>query len=286
LGRQVPDDVREILDNITAAIIIKKYKILEREYGRDWFIVLSIDRLFGVASFSKLRPDTLPQSVGSQQSITFYERITSSTVSTNPETAGTLSSSSGESMDEIIINPSKKEINKIISKNTKTVKKTDTDEFVGLSEIVEQSEQKAEDNKIVRFIYDYIFMDDLITDVRRKIYLYSNIFPEYQYMFYLVDEVVVPVSYRWLRTSGKSIATDVNKILAFNKIKKVIDDDFYTKARNGEYILENNSDSILADIPRIQHYIYVHDFKAIIRNFTMRDITEYIENEIDAQRLY
>lgn len=273
LGRETPDEIRKILTDISAEKIIKNNRKLASFYGEYWFQTLSLDDLFDVDNFSKLKDSSRPRKVNLQSTVTFYNRMESSTIS--DETKKRPQITQETDLKKTFLKPIVKPENS----------KEQSSEFQVLE--AEPDEVLEGDDYIVRYIFDNIYIDDSVGDVKKKIYLVSNILPEFQHLVYEKKENnFESMTHTWIRSSGRPYTVDIFKILREKKLDNVIDNEFYNKVKNNELFLEDFSNNILADIPNYNYDIWVFDFQEIMKNFTQKEIENFTSSKIDANLLY
>jgi hypothetical protein len=275
LGRETPDEIRKILTDVSAEKIIKNYRKLASFYGDYWFQTLSLDDLFDVDNFNKLKDTSNPRKVNLQSTITFYNRMESSTISDDIRKRIQLTQESD--LKKTFLKPIEK---------PKDSQKGQVSEFQVLE--AEPEEIIEGDALIVRYVFDNIFIDDSVGDVKKKIYLTTNILPEFQHIVYekRKDFNFESMTHTWIRTSGRPYSVDIFKILREKKLENVIDQDFYNKVKNNELFLEDYSNNILADISNFNYDLWVFDFQEIMKNFTQKDIENFTSSKIDANLLF
>lgn len=321
LGRDIPQRIRLILDNMTAKKIISNRSVLESFFGTDWFYLLALDDLFDVDSYSQLKPNKEPRIINFKSSINFRNRALSSTItsysarkSSMENKLMSLSGTSGE-LSSNEISKDVKKINRKINFNkddtkedksglkkkskgrvkektgTKKQKKeqvSQNDEF-GALELSSDEEQTNEEETelLVTYIYENIFLDDNYNTVKKKIFIYTDIEPDFQHLVY-EDEPssFVSLTHSWVKTSGRRYRTDIFDILKETDVARVIDDGFIEKIKVDELYLEDYSNHILADNPKFNYDIWVFDFSTIIANFNRNKVDEMLSNKYDAQRFY
>lgn len=280
LGRDTPKEIQDILSDITALKIIRNYKKLEYYFGIDWFYTLSMDDLFDRDSFKQLKETDKVVKIDPNSRAKFRNRMASSTIS-----ATELSPQQVQDRErKALFKP--KELKKLIDKPTQKKQQQEDDDEFGILEQQQEEEIQSDKDK-VKYIFDNIFIDDSINDIKKKIFLYSNIIPEFQHLSYEISQLnFVGMTHAWIRTSGRRLNIDIFQILHEDKLEKLIDDDFSSKLKSNEIFLEDYSNDILLDIPHFNYDIYLCDFKEVFRKFSIKDIEFYTSSKIDSTRLY
>lgn len=285
LSRETPEEIRDILKDITAKKVLKEYKKLEYYFGEYWFYVLALDNLFDIKDFKSLKETIQPKKISKNTKITFYNRMASSTISKDSPRAPQEQQIVEK---ELIMNPKQSYIQRIQKKQIKEENEDEEEsEFQALEEEAEILSDISTDEYIVKFIYEDIFDDDSINEVKKKIFIYSNILPEFQNLVYQVEpNNFISMTHEWIRNSGRRYYMDIFDLLRADKIEKIIDPKFYNEVKNGMIYLEDYSNSILLDIPNYKYDIYVFDFREIMKNFSQKDIENYTSSKIDSNLLY
>lgn len=310
LGRETPQRIRNILDNISAKKILNNKNELEHYFGPDWFYLLALDDLFDIDNINKLKQDTQPRNINKKSAITFYNRMLSSTLTELTPIKGLSKDFSSMSLDTIdienknkiikrVLNPSEtdlKEVKNNLQKVSKTkepvIKKQkkeikNDDEFGALETFDTTEEQMEENDLLVAYIFDNIFEDDNFNTVKKKIFLYSQIEPDFQHLvFEETENSYVSLTHKWIKTSGRMYRTDIFDLLKQNDLNNIIDEKFINNFKTNEIFLEEYSTNIIADIKNFNFDIWVFDFQEIIKNFNRNKITEMLSNKYDTQKLY
>jgi hypothetical protein len=129
----------------------------------------------------------------------------------------------------------------------------------------------------VMFIAEEINLDDSIETIKNKIYIKTNIIPDFQHLCYEYKNKLYPLGYKY-RQGLRILNTDISDVINQESISKLIDDKMYFRYRNDKLIYDNEHKFLLKDYKNFNNEIGLFSLKKFLSNYNMSQIENLFQD--------
>ena len=135
----------------------------------------------------------------------------------------------------------------------------------------------------VMFIPEEINLDDSIEVIKNKIYIKTNIIPDFQHLCYEYKNELFPLGYKY-RQSLRILKTDISTVMNKESISGLIDDKLYFRYRNDKLIYDEENKFLLKDYKHFNNEIGLFSLKKFLSNYNISQIENLFEDSENKKR--
>ena len=137
----------------------------------------------------------------------------------------------------------------------------------------------------VMFLNQNINLDDNIETIKNKIYVYTNIIPDFQHLCYEYKNNLYPLGYKY-KENLRILDVDISYILNKNTISNLIDEKTYFRYKRDKLIYVNESKFLLKDYKNFNNVIGLFDLKKFMSNFNMSQIENLFQDSENKKKFF
>jgi hypothetical protein len=145
------------------------------------------------------------------------------------------------------------------------------------SQSFEFNAQKEKYMYPIKYIPEYINYDDRIEDIKNKIYMHTDVIPDFQHLTYEFKGNLKPIGYKY-NDNLRELNVDISSVFNIQKVSNLIDEKMYFRFKNERLVYENQNKFLLKDYPNIKNEIGLVNLKTFLENYNINVIQELFQD--------